>query len=416
MIPDTPPCTVFTVCNLAYLPKALVLAESVWQYSAVRLTIVIFDRRPAQMNVATEAELRFIEECGIPDFSRLAFKYDIVELSTSLKPMLALRFLETTEKVIFLDPDTCTYAPLTPILAALDAHPIVVTPHYTTPQTDHLGESDVGMMRFGSFNLGFFAVRREPETRAFLDWWSRRCLSLSFFETQFGLSTDQKWVTIAPAFFPGLHVSFDLGYNAAPWNTFERRITHTADGTRVVNGTFSLIFFHFSNFDLSDPGYLKKRSFCDRDEVRLDVLELGNEYAAALARNATPLSATRYAFDYLSGGEYLSPTLRRAYAAIEPELPPDSDPFDSAGIVAGFARRNHLFESRGAPRYVSSGFRDVKEHARTLALIYVLMRLVLRVVGPNRFYNLSRLLVYLSSYRQNRGLWKFTPPAGSPRP
>src|SRR5258707_5400016 len=102
------------------------------------------------------------------------------------------------------------------------------------------------MMRFGSFNLGFFAVRKSRQGIDFLEWWSSRSIDYSFMESQFGLSTDQKWVSIAPCFFSELHVSFNLGYNVAPWNTFEREIVGAADGSYRVNSTFPLIFFHFS--------------------------------------------------------------------------------------------------------------------------------------------------------------------------
>jgi hypothetical protein len=34
------------------------------------------------------------------------------------------------------------------------------------------------------------------------------------------------------------------------------------------------------------------------------------------------------------------------------------------------------------------------------------MRLCLRLLGPNRFYDLSKLMVFLSIYRRNRRLWK----------
>jgi hypothetical protein len=398
---------VFTVCNLAYLTKALVLAESVWRHDGIQMTIILFDRKVPLANVKTQAILRWIEDMDVPAFERLAFRYDIVELSTSIKPFLALQLIETAEKVIFLDPDICTYAPLTPIVRDLDSHPIVLTPHYTVPQSDDESESDIGMMRFGSFNLGFFGLKRSEETLDFLRWWWARCFKLSYFETQFGLSTDQKWVTIAPCFFPDLHVSFDLGYNVAPWNTYERRITRGADGMYIVNERFPLIFFHFSNFDPSDLGYLNKRSFRDRGVIRPDIEDLGRAYDSALATQRTELASVPYAFDYMSGGEYISPTLRRAYAAIESELPAGHDPFDSRAVVGEFARRNYLFEKAGAPRYKTQGFREMPRYQRSLKYLYSFMRLVLRVVGPNRFYNLSRLLVYLSSYRQNRGLWKY---------
>lgn len=397
---------VFTVCNLTYLPKALVLAESVLKYNNIKLKIYLFDRKIAFDYSDIDADIYWIEDLNIPKFYELAFKYDIIELSTSLKPYITLNLFKTFKKVIFLDPDTCLYHAVEPVLSDLDAHSIVLTPHYTTPQTDDISESDVGMMRFGSFNLGFYAVKNSDQGISFLKWWSNRCLQFSYMETQFGLSTDQKWVSIAPCFFEDLYVSFNLGYNVAPWNSYERSVTKDFNGRYVVNNKFPLIFFHFSNFDAADPEYLNKRSLYEKNVKRPDLFELGTEYNQALIAKTTGVASTKYGFDYMSGGEYISPALRRAYACISRELPIKHDPFDSSGVVGLFAKKNYLFE-KGATPYKPVGFAGISNNKLKFKLIYMVMRLILRLVGPNRFQNFSRLLVYLSSYRQNRGLWKY---------
>lgn len=397
---------IFTVCNLAYLPKARVLAESVLKFNNIKLIIYLIDKKSAVDLSAVEADMVWIEDADIPGFYELAFKYDIIELSTSLKPCLTLKLFERFEKVIFLDADTCLYHSVAPILCDLDSHSIVLTPHYTTPQSDNFSESDLAMMRFGSFNLGFYAVRNSEEGRAFLKWWSNRCLQFSFMESQFGLSTDQKWVTIAPCLFKDLYISFNLGYNAAAWNSYERSITKGSDSKYLVNGIFPLIFFHFSNFDDADPEYLNKRSLFEKNVKRPDLLELGTGYSKALSSKKTGAELIKYGFDYMSGGEYISPTLRRAYACIFKELPPGHDPFDANGVVGHFARENFLYEKKGAS-YKAIGFSKIPDHKFQFKIINSVMRIILRLVGPNSFYNFSRLLVYLSSYRQNRDLWKY---------
>jgi len=396
---------IFTVCNLAYLPKALVLAESVLEYNSIKLRIYIFDRKVTTDFSDLKADIFWMEDLNVPDFYELAFKYDIIELSTSLKPYISLTLLEQFNKVIFLDPDTCLYSSVEPILTDLEAHSIVLTPHYTTPQTDDISESDVGMMRFGSFNLGFYAVKHTDQGIGFLAWWSNRCLQFSYMESQFGLSTDQKWVSIAPCFFEDLYVSFNLGYNVAPWNSFERRIAKDSNGRYLVNEKYPLVFFHFSNFNTDDLDYFNKRSLYEKNVKRPDLLELGTRYNQALITNTTEAAKTKYGFDYMSDGEYISPALRRAYACISGELPKNHDPFDSKGVVGLFARKNFLFENEAKP-YKTNGFGDLSENKTKLDVIYFVMRLILRLTGPNRFQNFSRLLVYLSSYRQNRGLWK----------
>jgi len=398
--------TIFTVCNLAYLPKALVLAESVIKHNNIKLNIYIIDKKVPIDIDTSDANIYWIEEIKIPNFYELAFKYDIIELSTSLKPFITLKLLKRFEKVIYFDSDTCLYHSVDPIINDLDKYSIILTPHYTTPQSSDFSESDTGMMRFGSFNLGFYAVRNSEQGFSFLKWWSDRCVQFSFMETQFGLSTDQKWVSIAPCFFQDYHVSFNLGYNVAPWNSYERFLDKNEKGSYIVNGIFPLIFFHFSNFDKDDLEYLNKRSTYEKNLKRPDLYELGVAYYRVLSRKTSNVTLTKYAFDYMSGGEYISPTLRRAYACILKELPGNHDPFDSKGVVGVFAKKNHLFEKYNIP-YKAKGYSNLNEYGYVLNIIYIFLRFVLRFIGPNRFYNLSRLLVYLSSYRQNRGLWKY---------
>ena len=114
----------------------------------------------------------------------------------------------------------------------------------------------------------------------------------------------------------------------------------------------------------------------------------------------------KYGYDFMSDDSYISPTLRRAYASIEKEIDGQYDPFDSNGKVHAFAKSNHLLSIESA-RFTPFGFEDKERHKYKMKMIYIALRFILRALGPNAFSNFSRLLVYLSSYRQNRGLWKY---------
>lgn len=397
--------TVFTVCNLAYLPKALVLAESLLRHGSEKLKIFIIDRKCDVLLPGSLADFVWIEDVGVPNYRSLAFKYDITEFSTSVKPFITLQLLSKYSKVIFLDPDTCVYHSLHGIINELNEYPIILTPHYLTPKEEEDSDSDLAMMRFGSFNLGFYAVNNSDEALKFLNWWCDRCFRLCYFESQFGLSTDQKWVSIAPCFFPKLHVSFNVGHNMAFWNVHERMLSKSTDDGYLVNGDQPLIFFHFSSFDASDPRLLSKRAFPEQSGPRQDWFDLAAAYKAALIRHTTEAAKQKYAFDFMSNGDYIAPTLRRAYASVVKELQLDHDPFDSNGPVGIFARKNFLIQTN-REQFVVNSYSDIEQHRGKFVLVNHLMRLILRFLGPSKFANFSRLLVFLSSYRNNRDMWR----------
>ena len=395
---------IYTICNIAYLPRALALSESVMDKSGERVHIIIFDKK-RELNIDYKHSIiTWLEDYHVPMYKQLAFKYDVVEFATALRPWFAAHFLKLNDKVIYLDPDMIVYDNLNGILNDLEKHPIILTPHYISPQNPHERDSDLALMRFGVYNLGFFALRKDEESFDFLEWLSNRCYHLCYSESQFGLGTDQKWVSIAPCFFPNIHVSRNLGYNAAYWNMHERQLSKV-DNKYYINDTTPLIFFHFSAFDQSQPNNLSKSISCIQiEEQRVDIIELSNQYLSKIKKYDIENIDKKYEYDHFSNGRFISPTLRRAYASIEGELP-EHDPFDENGVVYKFARKNNLLVKE-VPLHKSEGYQSISEYKSQFILVTFVMRLILRFLGPFKFMNFSRLLVFISSYRQYRSLWK----------
>lgn len=402
--------TSFTVCNVAYLYKALSLAESYQKYTNEKINIYIFDGRRDLPDFSSLANIYWIEELNIPYVKQLAFKYDITEFSTSLKPYLALKLFEKFDKVIFFDPDTFIYNKIYSIVELLNDKDIFLTPHYIIPQKRGLAldKSDIGMMRFGSFNLGFFALRKTEESIRFLKWWDERCQDLCFFETQFGLSTDQKWISIAPCFFPTLFISFDMGLNVAFWNMQERKITsQREDEIFLVNDQFELIFFHFSSFNDNNPFKLTKRHFeidISEEKFLKKIISIYSETSNKYSNMLTEIDK-KYTYDYMDNGYYISPTLRRAYVSMISDFSKIDNPFEINGQIGIFAKKNYLFEKK-VLEYRAESFDSIKKYNLTFKMINKFLRILLFILGPVKFTNLSRLFIYLSSVRQIKGLWE----------
>jgi hypothetical protein len=229
-------------------------------------------------------------------------------------------------------------------------------------------------------------------------------------ESQFGLSTDQKWVSIAPCLFEDIKVSFNLGYNVAAWNSFERKLTWYEDGSILVNSKFPLTFFHFSNFNFSDPGYLNARSCNEKGLVREDFLKIGLAYSVALELKIVKYlshSNVTYAYNYMSNGCYISPLLRHAYSSVYDSLKHIKDPFDSNSLVAKFAKNNYLINNKLSPLiYMKNNLNKIDAYSTEIKGMNFLLKTLLLIVGPNRFHIFCRGLIFFSSPRINKGLWK----------
>jgi len=395
--------SVFTVCNVAYLDKAMVLAESIYETNGIKLNVFVFDKKRV-IKLFNFCNIIWIEDIEIPNFESLSFKYTIIELTTSFKPFLALYLLKKYSKVIFFDPDVMVFNSLSSIVNQLDFYPVLLTPHYFNPNLNG-AINDERLMRFGMYNLGFFAVNNKVESFNFLSWWSERCFLNGFDDAQFGIFTDQKWVNIAPCFFPFLHTCYHSGYNVAYWNLKERTLLKNINGSYVINNEDSLIFFHFSSFEYLNPGKLSKHDFELGNNNLNDISEFGKMYFKEILKFENIAEDSNYSYEYMSNNKYISPTLRRAYASIVSELPIHHNPFDSNGAVYMFAKKNYLFQKDNF-KYKAEGYSDINNHAFKFKIIYILLRKILFIIGPNKFMNLSKLLIFLSGYNKNSGMWK----------
>ena len=394
---------VVTICSINYLPKASVLLSSYrgWHPND-SIFLVIVDKRSPYPNIDhLGAEVIWADELGIDDFLAKAFCFDVIELNTNVKPVVILRLLQSFESVVYLDPDVKVYSELTSVYRALETATIVVTPHSNTPISDSLVPGDVEFLRFGAYNLGFIGVRQCDESFAFLRWWKDRCLTLGFYEPQPGLAVDQKWIDLAPAFFPNLKILHEAGLNVAFWNLHERVVTEQS-GKFYVNSEHPLQFFHFSSFDENNPQRIAQKQTRFLPGSRPDICKILTEYSAELvaAKGAISVS-TKYGFDFFDDGVPITAALRRIYAALRVDLFHDTNPFTARGKVWRFARK-HGFLSRSRLASKRTSFRDIGEFRSQEAIIGFFLRMLLRVVGPDRYFGFMRYLAYISSIRNQK--------------
>ena len=409
------PCAACTIVSPNYLAYARTLAASyLAQHPGHRFfVLIVADLKDASPFAGQPFETVMLHDLPIPNLLSVAFKYDILELNTNVKPTF-MRYLIAQHqlgRLVYLDPDIFCYAPLTPVFRALETSDAVLTPHLTAPIYDDLQPNEQEMLYNGTYNLGFIAVSNSANADAILAWWERRCLTLGFSEGRTGLFVDQKWMNLAPGLFDGVSILRHRGCNMAYWNLHERRLLPqypTLEGSSMWVAVphaliesqpepVPLIFFHFSGLDLSDPDSISRNTNRFTLATRPDLAKLFAAYKAAMLVNAVPaLESLPYGFNAFSDGTAINRLTRRIYAG-NLEHFPKSDPFAATGGVFRFARAKNLLAGKAAPP--KAGWQQFSAADRRVEAVHKLLRIALRILGPNRYDMLMRYLAHISALR-----------------
>ena len=307
---------VCTIIAKNYLPFARVLARSVAeQRPGARCFVLVIDDPKGYIGPAGEPfELVEIDALEIEPFDRMAAMYDVLELSTAVKPWLLRHLMRErgADRLLYLDPDIRLFDPLDEVEALLGEHSVVVTPHLSEPMPRDGGKpSERDILESGSYNLGFFGIADGAEAHRLLDWWSQRLETDCIVAPTEALFVDQRWMDLAPGLVESFHVLRDPGYNVAYWNLAGRQVRRGAGQGYEVNGR-PLRFFHFSGFDPRLPERLSKH----QDRIRLGsepaLRELCDAYAAELlASGFEETIGWPYSWAELPSGVPLDKALRR---------------------------------------------------------------------------------------------------------
>lgn len=318
----------FTICARNYLAYALTLRASIEAIDADARFFIFLSDDPIDDNDIPRGEILSILDLEIENIEELKFKYNILELSTAIKPSCFLYLLETKafDSAIYLDPDIQVFAPLKEVEKALGTGTsCVLTPHLLEPLDDELSPTDLDVLITGTFNLGFAAFSRSAEAIDFIRWWERRVNTHCFVDLQNGLFVDQKFVEFAPSFIQNLEIIRHPGYNVAYWNLANRTM-RLNDEQVEVNGK-PLIFFHFSGVVPENSDVLSKHQ--NRFKATDDPLlaKIVRAYLGELTRfNHSKWGAVSYAFDKFRTGERILDVFRRGPPSIS------TDPFDAPNL------------------------------------------------------------------------------------
>jgi len=383
---------IFTSAALNYIPKVRLLATSVKKYHPeAKFHLALADLLPEDVDVSREPfdSIIRIQDIGIPDWPGWVFCHQLVELATAIKPF-ALRFLleqPNTLKVFYLDPDTVLFSRLDDLLAELDSHSIVLTPHLTAPEKTLRGvmDNEISALKHGIFNLGFVGVASRPQGHAFAQWWGERLYPFCRDDIPNGLFTDQRWVDLAPALFPEVCIHRGSRHNVATWNISNRQLTCDKTGQYLVNGS-PLGFYHFTGFD-SGAHEIMAMVHGQNNKALFQLIE---EYLQATKeQDKDPIGARTWAFGHYFDGTPITSVQRIVYRE-RPDLQRAfPNPFESDGYLQwwktqaaieypelGHKEGDEILK-KNITRVLSSGFTASKQKVSTTddtTLVHALLK------------------------------------------
>jgi len=397
-----------TIVSLNYLPLARTLCDSfLEEHPDYSFYVLVVDRPSPQIDLSQERfQLVWVEDLGIPDFASIAFKFDILELNTNVKPTFLKRLLANgIDELIYFDPDIFICSSVDFIFDLLRSSSIVITPHALSPN----GWAPAGeliLLYSGVFNLGFIAVSGSEESLRFLNWWEDRCLNEGFVERQNGLFVDQKWINLVPCYYSHVTILKHPGCNVAYWNLHERTIAK--DGRRwVVNGEVPLIFYHFSGVSV-DGGMRISKGY---DQFTLDSLpalaELFDLYRRQLLRHGIlELGQLQYAFARYDNGRFINKIHRALYAA-QLTVFKQGNPFQSSGDFYHWIASQHLLgEQDSAATY---NRRTMNAADTRVRLVNSFLKLVLHIGGVDRYTVLMKYFGFISVLRNQKEIFPAAP-------
>jgi glycosyltransferase involved in cell wall biosynthesis len=274
-------------------------------------------------------------DIGCEPFEDMAVRYNVLELSTAVKPWLLRHLMaEVQGPVTYLDPDIQVFGSLEELERLALQHGLVLTPHTSEPiPPDGKKPSQIDIMIAGVYNLGYVSLAPGVEIDHLLDWWSDRLRRDCRVDPVYGYFVDQRWFDLAPGFVSDYAIVRDPQYNVAYWNLHSRELAH--DGEHYKVDGLPLAFFHFSGFDPDDTGTLSRHQ--DRiDLTRHPVVRriLGEYSEAARKEGYGLVNEWPYTFDRLADGTSLDPVVRKLYIEAEERGELTASPFSADGAKA----------------------------------------------------------------------------------
>ena len=399
---------IFTITAKNYLAQALTLKESIKVLNP-QIDFYIFLADINDKNIEIE-NLIELNESWIPNYKSMAFKYNLIEFTTSIKPFcFQYLFKKNYNKVIYFDPDIFLYQPLDFLFNYLENYDIILTPHRIECVEEYNIENNEESFLFaGIFNLGFIGICNSIIGNKIINWWKNRLYFQCYGDKNESLHVDQKWIDFIPSYFPkNLLVLNHIGCNFAYWNKIERNLFFEKNNWMVKNKitkeVTNLIFFHFSGFMPTKPTIIHSRIPDSKiNNLNNDEKKLLNDYAQKVTLNNYNIySSYKYNFNFFSSNNMILPIHRRLYRVLLEHYIND-DCFNAESKFYGILKKNKLIYKKRIFNnnniYVTN-IRDENKKLIKFGLFF--LKIFLKIFGVKYYTFLLKFLEKYSKLENN---------------
>lgn len=388
----------FTICAKNYLGLAEVMCNSIIKNNPeIKTYIIIADY--TDRIVSNHVILSAKDNLDIPTsiFYEMAFKYDITEFCTALKPFAFDKLLNFEENKIgfYFDPDIFILGNLNDQINLLKENDILLTPHLARIEPNYTGNLEENKFLFsGIYNLGFLGLKKSTSSSKLLEWWKIRLKNSCYQDMNLHLFTDQKWIDFIPSFFYNtVCISNNIGLNVAPWNLHERKIIEKSDKLLVqdnLNNQERLIFYHFSGYDynlmIEDINHFS-------NNLEFAIIK---KYSIELKEsNFQKYISFPYQFNSFTNGRLISKIHRRLYAVNMDDFQfPENNFNHEQELYLKFLQKNlindHLSKSD------KKNLKNLPNKKQKLKVINSIFKILFKLLGPNKFFLIIRGLRHYS--------------------
>jgi hypothetical protein len=402
----------FTICAKNYLAQAITLRESFKKHNEEDFYIFLSDA------VANEdlkdTSVVELNETWIPKWKEMAFKYNVIEFSTAIKPFcFGKLFSEDYKKVIYLDPDMYVVKDLQFVWNTLDNKSIMLTPHFFEIYDGKFkgAVSDNSILAVGIYNLGYCALADTLNGKKIVTWWKNKLQDQCYDDRDDGTFVDQKWMNFIPAFFPDdVCISHNEGLNVAIWNLHERELI-IEDGKYYVKGIHGqkdpLSVFHFSGFDPFNNTVINRRHPQFNITAFPSFKPIIEEYRKAVYENGyKKYHSMMYTFETFNNGEKINGVQRRIFRVYLANGGKYTDPFDVDDVFYQKLKDSNCLTNIHSSRIGIAKSDKEKGNKLQNKILVPLFKVIKRSLGFNRYCLMLRFFNRIRRFEFNYFLLK----------